>query len=67
MHAYLIAEYIAQQLERRVSFRRVVRQHCAQRAGIQGIRIQVGGRLNGAEMPGQNGLVKGECLCNLTG
>ena len=50
--AYLIAEYIAQQLERRVSFRRVVRQSIqrAQKAGIQGIRIQVGGRLNGAEI-----------------
>lgn len=50
--AYLIAEYIAQQLERRVSFRRVVRQAIqrAQKAGVQGIRIQVSGRLNGAEI-----------------
>lgn len=50
--AYLIAEYIAGQLERRVSFRRVVRQAIqrAQRAGIQGIRVQVSGRLNGAEI-----------------
>ncbi len=50
--AYLMAEYIAQQLERRVSFRRVVRQSIqrAQKAGVQGIRIQVGGRLNGAEI-----------------
>jgi small subunit ribosomal protein S3 len=50
--AALIAEYIAQQLERRVSFRRVVRQAIqrAQRAGIEGIRIQVSGRLNGAEI-----------------
>lgn len=50
--SYLIAEYIAQQLERRVSFRRVVRQAIqrAQKAGIQGIRIQVSGRLNGAEI-----------------
>ena len=50
--AYLIGEYIAQQLERRVSFRRVVRQAIqrAQRAGIQGIKIQVSGRLNGAEI-----------------
>ncbi len=50
--AYLIAEYIAGQLERRVSFRRVVRQAIqrAQRAGVQGIKIQVGGRLNGAEI-----------------
>ena len=48
----LIAEYIAQQLERRVSFRRVVRQAMqrAQRAGVKGIKIQVGGRLNGAEI-----------------
>ncbi|HEY9827147.1 MAG TPA: 30S ribosomal protein S3 [Stenomitos sp.] len=50
--AALIAEYIAQQLERRVSFRRVVRQTIqrAQRAGIEGIKIQVAGRLNGAEI-----------------
>lgn len=50
--AALIAEYIAQQLERRVSFRRVVRQAIqrAQRAGIEGIKIQVAGRLNGAEI-----------------
>jgi small subunit ribosomal protein S3 len=50
--AALIAEYVAQQLVRRVSFRRVVRQAIqrAQRAGIEGIKIQVGGRLNGAEI-----------------
>ncbi len=50
--AFLIGEYIAQQLERRVSFRRVVRQAIqrAQRAGVEGIKIQVSGRLNGAEI-----------------
>ena len=50
--AALIAEYITQQLEKRVSFRRVVRQAIqrAQRAEVQGIKIQVGGRLNGAEI-----------------
>jgi small subunit ribosomal protein S3 len=50
--ASLVGEYIAQQLERRVSFRRVVRQAIqrAQRAGVQGIKIQVAGRLNGAEI-----------------
>jgi small subunit ribosomal protein S3 len=50
--AALIAEYIAQQLERRVSFRRVVRQAIqrAQKAGIEGIKVQVSGRLNGAEI-----------------
>ena len=48
----LIADYIVQQLERRVSFRRVVRQAIqrAQRAGVEGIKIQVAGRLNGAEI-----------------
>ncbi|MGK7891259.1 MAG: 30S ribosomal protein S3 [Leptolyngbyaceae cyanobacterium] len=50
--AELIAEYVVQQLERRVSFRRVVRQAIqrAQRAGVEGIKIQVSGRLNGAEI-----------------
>lgn len=50
--ATLIAEYIVQQLERRVSFRRVVRHAIqrAQRAGVEGIKIQVAGRLNGAEI-----------------
>ncbi len=50
--AALIAEYIAQQLERRVSFRRVVRQAIqrAQRAEVKGIKVQVSGRLNGAEI-----------------
>ncbi len=50
--AALMAEYIGQQLERRVSFRRVVRQAIqrAQRAEVKGIKIQVSGRLNGAEI-----------------
>jgi small subunit ribosomal protein S3 len=50
--AALIAEFIGQQLERRVSFRRVVRQAIqrAQRAEVQGIKLQVSGRLNGAEI-----------------
>jgi len=48
----LVAEYIVQQLERRVAFRRVIRQTLqrAQRAGVEGIKIQVSGRLNGAEI-----------------
>jgi small subunit ribosomal protein S3 len=50
--APLVAEYIVQQLERRVAFRRAVRQALqrAQRAGVEGIKIQVSGRLNGAEI-----------------
>jgi small subunit ribosomal protein S3 len=50
--AALIAEFIRDQLQRRVSFRRVVRQAIqrAQRAEVQGIKLQVSGRLNGAEI-----------------
>jgi small subunit ribosomal protein S3 len=50
--AVLIAEFIASQLERRVSFRRVVRQAIqrAQKAQVKGIKVQVSGRLNGAEI-----------------
>jgi small subunit ribosomal protein S3 len=50
--AYLLAEYIAQQLEKRVAFRRVMRMAIqrAQRAGVLGLKIQVSGRLNGAEI-----------------
>ena len=50
--ANLIGEFIAQQLEKRVAFRRATRQAIqkAQRAGVQGIKVQVAGRLNGAEI-----------------
>lgn len=50
--AKLLAENIAQQLERRIAFRRIVRQviQRAQRAGVEGIKIQISGRLNGAEI-----------------
>ncbi len=52
MYAKLVAENIAHQLERRMSFRRAIKQASAatMRAGAQGIRIEVSGRLNGAEM-----------------
>ena len=50
--AALIAEFIAQQLSRRVSFRRVVRQAIqrAQRAEVKGIKIQVGGQIGRAHV-----------------
>jgi len=52
LYAKLVAENIAHQLERRMSFRRAIKSSSAatMRAGAQGIRIQVAGRLNGAEM-----------------
>ena len=50
--AKLIAENIAQQLERRVAFRRAMKRamQSAMRLGAQGIRINAGGRLGGAEI-----------------
>ena len=50
--AILLAQWIAQQLEKRVAFRRTIRQAIqkAQKANISGIKVQVSGRLNGAEI-----------------
>src|SRR6202034_2520707 len=50
--AKLVAENIAQQLERRVAFRRVMKRavQSAQRLGALGIRINCAGRLGGAEI-----------------
>lgn len=50
--AKLVAENIAQQLERRVAFRRAMKRSVqnAMRLGAQGIRINCGGRLGGAEI-----------------
>jgi small subunit ribosomal protein S3 len=50
--ARLVAESIAQQLERRVSFRRAMKRsvQSAMRLGAKGIRINCGGRLGGAEI-----------------
>ena len=50
--ANIIGEFIAEQLEKRIPFRRATRQAIqkAQRANAQGIKVQVSGRLNGAEI-----------------
>lgn len=52
LHAKLVAENIAHQLQRRISFRRAIKSSSAatMRSGAKGIRIEVAGRLNGAEM-----------------
>ncbi|PQO22678.1 30S ribosomal protein S3 [Rhodobacteraceae bacterium WD3A24] len=52
LDARLVAESIAQQLERRVSFRRAMKRAVqnAMRMGAQGIRVNVAGRLGGAEI-----------------
>lgn len=50
--AQLVAEGIAQQLERRVQFRRAMRRAVTNtmRVGAEGIKVKVSGRLNGAEI-----------------
>ncbi|MGY0503662.1 30S ribosomal protein S3 [Luteimonas sp. e5] len=52
LDAQLVAESIAQQLERRIMFRRAMRRAVgnAMRLGALGIRVNVAGRLNGAEI-----------------
>jgi len=52
LYAKLVAENIGFQLERRMSFRRAVKSSAANtmRAGAKGIRIEVSGRLNNADM-----------------
>ncbi|KRL96106.1 30S ribosomal protein S3 [Limosilactobacillus equigenerosi] len=52
LEAHLVGESVAEQLENRVAFRRAMRgaMQRAMRAGAKGIKIQVAGRLNGADM-----------------
>src|SRR5690606_33009685 len=52
MDAQLVAESVAQQLERRIMFRRAMKRAVgnAMRIGAKGIKINVAGRLNGAEI-----------------
>lgn len=47
-----LSEFVRQQLEKRVPFRRVIKTAIlrAQKAGVKGIKIQIAGRLNGAEI-----------------
>jgi len=50
--AQLVAESVAQQLERRIAFRRAMRkaEEAAMRFGAKGFKIKISGRLNGAEI-----------------
>ena len=52
MNAQLVAENIAQQLEKRIGFRRAMKNSMgrAMRAGAKGIKVSCGGRLGGAEI-----------------
>jgi small subunit ribosomal protein S3 len=52
LDAQLVAESIAQQLERRIMFRRAMKRAVqnSMRLGAQGIKVNIAGRLNGAEI-----------------
>lgn len=61
LNAKLVAENIARQLERRINFRRAIKMAAqnTMNAGAKGIRIQVSGRLNNAEMARREKLSQG--------
>ncbi len=52
LDAYLVAKNVADQLERRISYQRAMKRSIQQaiRQGAEGIRVEVSGRLSGAEM-----------------
>jgi len=62
LDAQLVAESIAAQIERRISYRRAMKQALARamKAGAQGIKLKVGGRLNGAEIARSEGYSEGK-------
>lgn len=61
LYAKLVAENIAHQIERRIAFRRAMKSAAgaAMRSGAQGIRIEIAGRLGGAEMSRREKTVEG--------
>lgn len=61
MYAKLVAESIAHQIERRIAFRRAMKQSAAatMRAGAKGVRIELAGRLGGTEMSRREKEVQG--------
>ena len=65
-NAKLVAESIAEQLKKRGSFRRVMKQRCetAMAAGVKGIKIKCSGRLGGAEMARRETQIRGSIPLN---
>ncbi|WP_236980501.1 30S ribosomal protein S3 [Membranihabitans maritimus] len=52
LNAYIVAESIAKQLEARMNYRRVIKMaiQSTMRAGAEGVKVRIAGRLNGADM-----------------
>ena len=63
--AKLVAQGIADQLERRIAFRRAMKRavQSAMRLGAEGIRINCGGRLGGAEIARSECIARVGCRC----
>jgi small subunit ribosomal protein S3 len=61
LEAAFIVDFVVEQLEKRIEFRRAIKQAIqrAQKAGVKGIKIQVSGRLNGAEIARSEWVRKG--------
>lgn len=61
-NAQLLADSIAQQLERRIPFKRAMKQAVekATKAGAKGVKVMIGGRLNGAEIARSEKALKGK-------
>ena len=61
LDAYLVAKGVAEQMERRIAFRRAIKQAIARtvQAGAKGIRIMVSGRLGGGEIARRQTLKEG--------
>lgn len=59
--AQLVAEAVASQLEKRVSYRRAVKQQISKvyKTGVKGVKITVGGRLDGREIAGSESYHEG--------
>ena len=62
LDAFLVARNIADQLERRIAFRRAMRQSVqrAMQAGAKGIKIRVAGRLGGSEIARREKVMEGQ-------
>lgn len=67
INAQLVADNVSHQLQQRISFRRAMKRAVqgAMRSGAEGIRIQVGGRLGGAEIARSEGYHEGLSLIHI--
>jgi|AntAceMinimDraft_16_1070373.scaffolds.fasta_scaffold143280_2 small subunit ribosomal protein S3 len=61
-HAALVAQSVAEQIEKRVAFRRVLKttlDSVSRQSNVKGVKIMVAGRLNGAEMRSREWVIEG--------